>query len=156
MSTDTPLLRPVRSTESDEVAALLWRVRRQNVGSIPSAVHPLSSMRVWVSQVLLPQHEVWVAEQAGGLVGVLVLARPDWIEHLYVDATATGQGLGARFVRLAKSELAGQVQLWTFQTNTAARRFYERHGFVAVQETEGDNEEGEPDVRYLFRPKIAT
>jgi hypothetical protein len=43
--------------------------------------------------------------------------------------------------------------LWTFQTNTGARRFYERHGFVAVDETDGSaNEERAPDVRYAWRP----
>jgi hypothetical protein len=34
-----------------------------------------------------------------------------------------------------------------------ARRFYERHGFVAVEHTDGaGNEEREPDVRFLWRP----
>lgn len=31
-----------------------------------------------------------------------------------------------------------------------ARRFYERHGFVVVDATEGDNEEGAPDVCYQW------
>jgi hypothetical protein len=31
-----------------------------------------------------------------------------------------------------------------------ARRFYERHGFVAEATTDGDNEEGAPDVRYRW------
>jgi phosphinothricin acetyltransferase len=53
---------------------------------------------------------------------------------------------------VARSELTGdQIQLWTFQSNSGARRFYERHGFVAVQTTEGDNEEKAPDVRYVWR-----
>ena len=41
------------------------------------------------------------------------------------------------------------VNLWTFQRNTGARRFYERNGFIAVELTDGaSNEEREPDVRY--------
>jgi hypothetical protein len=41
------------------------------------------------------------------------------------------------------------VRLWCFQANSGARRFYERHGFVAVEFTDGhDNEEGCPDVLY--------
>ena len=152
MSTDTPLIRRVRAAEADQVAALLWRVREQNLGSIPPGVHPYPSVQAWVGQVLIPHRDVWVAERAGALVGMLVLARPDWIEQLYVESTATGRGLGARLVERAKSELGGRVQLWTFQTNTGAARFYERHGFEAVEETDGDNEEGEPDVRYLFTP----
>jgi ribosomal protein S18 acetylase RimI-like enzyme len=41
------------------------------------------------------------------------------------------------------------VRLYTFQENTGARRFYERHGFKAVKLTDGhDNEENCPDVLY--------
>ena len=39
-----------------------------------------------------------------------------------------------------------------FQKNEGARRFYERHGFTAVEWTDGDNEEGAPDVRYRWTP----
>ena len=43
--------------------------------------------------------------------------------------------------------------LWTFQKNEGARRFYERHGFDAVELTDGSgNMEREPDVRYAWRP----
>ncbi|MDP9464580.1 MAG: GNAT family N-acetyltransferase, partial [Actinomycetota bacterium] len=41
------------------------------------------------------------------------------------------------------------LQLWTFESNDRARRFYERHGFTAVEFTDGaGNEERWPDVRY--------
>jgi len=44
------------------------------------------------------------------------------------------------------------LQLWTFQANREARRFYERHGFTAVEETDGTtNEERLPDMRYKAR-----
>ena len=43
------------------------------------------------------------------------------------------------------------LQLWTFQVNEAARRFYERQGFVAAESTDGSgNEERSPDVRYTW------
>jgi hypothetical protein len=42
-------------------------------------------------------------------------------------------------------------QLWTFQRNAQARRFYEARGFVLIQETDGArNEEKEPDALYLW------
>lgn len=38
---------------------------------------------------------------------------------------------------------------WINHQNTAARRFYERHGFVPLAYTDGaDNEENRPDVLY--------
>ncbi|MGI8887613.1 MAG: GNAT family N-acetyltransferase [Nocardioidaceae bacterium] len=160
--------------ESQELADLIWRVRAQNAGSIPSAVHPLDDMRAWMRDVVLKACDVWVAEAGSrpaassvgrsaesgvgavptrpGLktpVGLMVLRQPDWIDHLYIEREYTGQGLGASFLELARRELAGpHIQLWTFQSNHGAGRFYERHGFDAVQWTNGDNEERAPDVRY--------
>ncbi len=75
-----------------------------------------------------------------------------WIEHLYVAPGHTGHGFGSRLVRLALDRQPGGLQLWTFQVNADARRFYERHGFRAVQMTDGaGNEERQPDVRYAWR-----
>ena len=45
-------------------------------------------------------------------------------------------------------------QFWVFQENERARRFYEAHGAVAVELTDGSgNEERTPDVRYEWRPR---
>ena len=76
-----------------------------------------------------------------------------WIEQLYAGPGSTHQGLGTRLLQQALAELHAQgadtVRLWCFQANTGARRFYERHGFVAVEFTDGGgNEEGIPDVLY--------
>lgn len=49
---------------------------------------------------------------------------------------------------VAKREFPEGLDRWTFAANAGARRFYERHGFVAIAVTDGDNEEGAPDVRY--------
>ena len=53
----------------------------------------------------------------------------------------------------AKERRPGGFQLWVFQQNATARRFYERRGFVLVRETDGsDNEERTPDALYAWRP----
>jgi hypothetical protein len=45
------------------------------------------------------------------------------------------------------------MRLWVFESNVPARRFYELHGFVAVERTDGaGNEERAPDVRMEWRP----
>ena len=64
--------------------------------------------------------------------------------------TPNGQagGLGSQLVQLAKELRPAGLELWTFQTNVGARRFYESHGFVATAMTDGTNEERAPDVRY--------
>jgi GNAT superfamily N-acetyltransferase len=61
--------------------------------------------------------------------------------------------LGRRLLDLAKERADGLLELWTFQVNAPARRFYERNGFVAVELTDGTgNEEREPDMRYRWAP----
>jgi GNAT superfamily N-acetyltransferase len=63
----------------------------------------------------------------------------------------TGRGLGPQLLNLAKDHNPDGLELWTFQANTGARRFYERHGFVTVGTTDADNDEGAPDVRYHWQ-----
>jgi pimeloyl-ACP methyl ester carboxylesterase len=64
-----------------------------------------------------------------------------------------GCGLGDRFIALAKARRPHGLTLYTFRVNGPARRFYERHGFVVVDETDGErNAEKQPDVRYAWSP----
>ncbi len=63
---------------------------------------------------------------------------------------AQGHGIGGALLATAQQG-ADRLQLWTFQRNARARRFYEARGFVSVEENDGSrNEEKEPDVRYLW------
>ncbi|MEM0935679.1 MAG: GNAT family N-acetyltransferase [Pseudomonadota bacterium] len=56
-----------------------------------------------------------------------------------------GQGIGKALLDRAKVGRA-RLELWTFLDNRRARRFYAREGFAEIQRTDGDNEEGLPDV----------
>lgn len=144
------LIRRARHDEGRALADLYLQVRRDNLGAIPPVAHPDESVRAFYADVLPSRDEVWAAEVDGRLVGLLALQRPDWIDQLYVLGSASRAGIGTALLGVARRELGGRLQLWTFQSNTAARRFYERHGFVAAELTDGDNEEGAPDVRYVL------
>ncbi len=48
----------------------------------------------------------------------------------------------------AKKAFPSGLRLWTFQANHKARKFYEREEFVELRRTNGDNEEGLPDILY--------
>jgi GNAT superfamily N-acetyltransferase len=80
----------------------------------------------------------------------------DWLTHLYVHPEAIGTGVGhALFEHVAALRPDG-FQFWVFQQNERARRFYDAHGAVAVEFTDGSgNEEKTPDVRYEWRPSAA-
>lgn len=143
-------IRAATAEDAPAVADLLLRARRAAVPAIPPLVHDDDDVRRWTREVLLPSCEVWLADDDDGtLVGVLAL-EGDWVDQLYLEPTHTGRGIGTLLLDHAKARRPGGLDLWAFQSNTGARRFYERHGFVAVGTTDGDNEEGEPDVRYRW------
>ncbi|MEU2619171.1 GNAT family N-acetyltransferase [Streptomyces sp. NPDC007157] len=127
---------------------------RSYSAALPTVVRPRSDdeVRAYFRDVVVPERETWLAEVGGRVVGVMVLAG-DLLSQLYLAPEWRGQGLGDRFVSLAKERSPQGLTLWTFQVNRPAHRFYERHGFVAAEYTDGSgNEEREPDVRYVWRP----
>jgi len=65
-----------------------------------------------------------------------------------------GAGLGGELLErcIAHALARGAGVVW-LNGRVPARSFYERHGFVAVERTDGaTNQEREPDVRYEWRP----
>jgi GNAT superfamily N-acetyltransferase len=148
-SSDEP--RPRRASPEDATAlAATWlRSRHASVPDIPSPVHSDAEVSEWFETVVLPERETWVIENDDTVVALLVL-EAGWVDQLYVDPDFTGRGLGSCLLAVAKAVSPAGLDLWTFQANTRARRFYERHGFIAVAVTDGENEEGAPDVRYRW------
>lgn len=140
-------MRQAGASDADAVAAVWLRSRHASVPHIPAPVHTDEEVAEWFRAVVLPSRETWVIERDATVVAMLVL-EPGWIDQLYVDPAATGSGLGSRLMGVAKAANLGGLDLWTFQANTGARRFYERHGFIAGATTNGDNEEAAPDVLY--------
>jgi GNAT superfamily N-acetyltransferase len=77
----------------------------------------------------------------------------DWLTHLYVHPDEIGTGVGHALFEHVKTLRPEGFQFWVFQRNERARRFYEAHGAVAVEFTDGEgNEEKTPDVRYEWKP----
>jgi GNAT superfamily N-acetyltransferase len=101
------------------------------------------------SQVVFADCEIWGVDNGTGLLGVIAFCK-DWIDQLYVLPSAQGKGVGTALLDIAKAAQP-KLSLWTFQKNAGARRFYERHGFVPVEDTDGSgNEEREPDMLYRW------
>ena len=108
--------------------------------------------RTFIRDVLLPHNEVWVAEEEGQVIGFTGLG-DDSVRHLWVLPEEQNRGVGTALLELAKERRPEGLQLWVFQRNVGARRFYERHGFTLTELTDGSrNEEREPDARYVWKP----
>ena len=93
--------------------------------------------------------EMWGAFDGAAMRGIIAF-REGRIDQLYVLPEAQRRGVGKDLLQVAQNAF-DRLQLWTFQRNAPARRFYEARGFALIQETDGaGNEEKEPDALYLW------
>lgn len=98
---------------------------------------------------VFPACRVWGRFDGDEVSGIIAF-RDGWIEQLYVRPAAQGRGVGTELLDIAKGA-SERLEVWTFQRNVPARRFYEARGFSLTEETDGArNEEKEPDARYVW------
>jgi ribosomal protein S18 acetylase RimI-like enzyme len=139
-----------RATQEDAAAVGAVYVRaRDEMTYLPRFP---DSDRASVGSWIVRDNEVWVAEAAGTIAGFAGI-EVGWLNHLYVDPARQGEGFGSSLLEQAKALQRRGLQLWVFQQNEGARRFYERNGFQLVELTDGSgNMEREPDARYEWVP----
>ena len=144
------ILRGGTRDDSAAIARLLRKTFRVSLPFLPE-LHTADEDLRFIRDRVIPTCTVWLAELDGDIVGFIAW-REGWIDHLYVSPDHQGRGIGPRL--LGKALETGEPrQLWTFQQNERALRFYEACGFVALEFTDGEgNEEKTPDVRYEWRP----
>lgn len=142
-----PVLRAAEIGDVPALAAIL-----QGWIDVTPWMPKLHSMADHLAFVARLVHEggVQVAEVDGQAVGFL--ARKDAeVTALYLAATVRGRGVGSALLRATQRD-APALDLWTFDVNQGAKRFYASHGFVEVGRGDGSgNDEGLPDVRLSWR-----
>ena len=114
-------------------------------------IHSAEDVVRYYRDVVYRDRKVLVVAAEERVVGMMALATDQTVTALYVKQGFRDQGVGHLLVEAAKREYPSHVQLWTFQKNIRARRFYEREGFVEINRTDGDNEENLPDVLMEWR-----
>jgi putative acetyltransferase len=136
------------SAASEPIVALvrLWREARAECLQFLCDLHDADEDRVYLSQVVLPANDLWVAEVEGTLAGFIAF-REGWVNHLYVAPQFQGRGVGSTLLEVAQRR-SPTLQLWAFEVNRPAIAFYERRGFRIVEHTDGaSNEAKRPDAR---------
>ena len=146
----------IRAATTDEAPAVteVFLAARHAMKDIVPMVYGDDETRVWMRDAVFREDTITIAIM-DGRVAAMMATKPGWIDHLYVHPDFHNRGLGTALVQTARHSphAADGLQLWTFQTNTGARRFYARHGFREVELTDGQgNEEKTPDIRLEWRP----
>jgi putative acetyltransferase len=140
--------RPATMADTDAIATVFSSSFR--LLTFLPMLHTVEEDRGFIADVILRQCEVTVAMRAGRVASFLAREGEE-IRLLYTHPEFIGAGAGGRLPDGAK-ESAAALELWCFQANMGARRFYERHGFRTLRFTDGrDNEEKMPDVRYRWQ-----
>lgn len=161
MATDEPAqqagteirLRAASARDAEEITQVFLDSRADALPYLPR-VHSDEDTLAWITHVVLPGSTVWVAEgEAGEVLGFASLdADGHELDQLYLRPGSLRRGIGSRLLALVKEASGGELSLYTFRRNTAARAFYERHGFTAESYDDGSrNEEKEADVLYRWR-----
>ena len=147
------VLRGAVAGDAECIARILIDVRSAFMPYAP-LVHTPDEVRNWVRTFLVPSPGTVVAERNGEVVAVMAMQRKpacSWIMQMAVDPPHVATGIGSALLEHAVAVLPSPIRLYTFEANAGARRFYERHGFRAIQLTDGqDNQERCPDVLYEF------
>jgi putative acetyltransferase len=132
----------------EAIAQMHRHVRKTCLPYLPELHTPQQDLAFFQGYVF-PSSTIWLAEDEGRLIGFAVL-KQDWLDHLYVDPAWHGRGVGKALLTTVRED-AEELNLWTFQANVQARRFYEHHGFRLVEMTDGfGNEERTPDAHYRW------
>lgn len=140
----------IRAATREDVRAVAELFRRSfgTLAFLPTLHTPEEDLAFFAGVVA--EQEVWVWEEGGRVLGFAAL-EGHLLGHLYVEPQAHGRGIGGALLEQAKARRPAGLELWVFQQNTGARRFYERRGFRLVRETDGaGNEERAPDALYAW------
>ena len=119
-------------------------------------LHTPEEDRAFFAERVLPEQDVLVAEEDGRIVGFVAMSSRGFVEHMYVEPSRLRRGIGTALLDRVKLSMPNGFRLWVFQQNEPARRFYERHGLVLIEETDGSsNEERTPDALYEWSGGIS-
>jgi len=145
------MIRRSRPEDADEIAATFTASFETLLTFLPN-LHTHEEHRHFITEVVPVDHEVWVAEEDGHVVGLAAIGA-DTLGHIYVLPEYHGRGIGSALLDKTKELRPKGFTLWTFPQNEKACHFYERNGLHPIRYGDGSgNEEGVPDVQYEWRP----
>ncbi|WP_312365636.1 GNAT family N-acetyltransferase [Ensifer sp.] len=114
-------------------------------------IHDHADVERYYVETVFPERTVIVAERDNRVAGFMALSGDHFVTALYIDTPNRGTGVGSDLIETAKALSPQELNLWTFEANDRAQRFYENQGFSAFRRTDGDNEESLPDILYHWR-----
>ena len=132
------MLRQLKLDDMDAAARVVRTAFDQALPSL-AGLHTPEEDQWFFRERVFETCEVWGAFDGAAMRGIIAF-REGWIDQLYVLPTAQRRGVGKDLLQVAQNAF-DRLQLWTFQRNAPARRFYEARGFALIQQTDGARNE---------------
>ena len=131
----TPIIRPARSDEYDEVARV-WMNSWASTGIEAASDALLEKLRARVRAEVAKGWSLHVADDSGVIAAMLALHLPDnYLDQLFVAPEYQGKSLGRMLLAFTRKHLPDEIWLRCVRENEKAWRWYEREGFVFEKET---------------------
>jgi GNAT superfamily N-acetyltransferase len=130
----SPIIRPARSDEYDEVARV-WMNSWVSTGLEDASPFLLAKLRARVRMEIEKGWSLYVADDGGTLAAMLALHMSDrYLDQLFVAPEYQGKDLGRQLLAFTRSQLPDEIWLRCVRENDKAWRWYEREGFVFEKE----------------------
>lgn len=142
-------VREAAANDAESIAETLGQAFKIDMPFLP-ILHTQEEDLEFTKNVMLKEYKVWVGTQHDKVVGFIAYDK-SWVNQLYILTNHQGKGLGSKLLEKAKSD-HNELNLWTFQKNLKAIKFYEGKNFKIHKKTDGQkNEEKEPDIHYIWK-----
>ena len=152
MSDANTAIRPFRDSDEAAVVAVWYRSGRAAYLYLPNGQTLTETAATEIFRRLIRSRcDIWVGTRDDVVVAFLAMAG-SYIDRMYVEPAEWRKGWGTRLIHFAKTLQPSGLKLHTHQENHAARRLYEKHGFIAVRLGISPPPESAPDVEYHWQP----
>ena len=140
---------PVGEADFDELLALRIRTMRASLEQLGRFDPQRAAQRFRSSFRPADTRRIWVVGKPAGCVGFWAEAGAMRVEHFYIDTAHQRCGLGSAVLARLFDEALPAVICFRVGAlrGSDANRFYERHGFVRVSESEWDIDYERPSTQ---------
>ena len=144
------LNQPVKIIEYDEKYALetvkMWRASLEKALGVEDR-HSWEEQMNYLKAIMKEYRGYLAIEKhSDKVVGMMAVGGSE-LDQLYIHVDYQGMGIGTQLLNLAKELSPGKLQLFTFEVNKKAQRFYEKHGFTVIRRGM-ESHSGMADIRY--------
>ena len=121
----------LRKSKIEDIEALenLFKLTRQDT----FILRPAEEFKIGDYVKSTQEDEVWLAEEAGVILGFVSIYPPDnFIHHLFVHPARQGQGIGKQLLQIAEENLGRPMTLKAAIDNPRSFSFYEKYGWHQI------------------------